>query len=145
MPKLTLNYCTIADVEQIVPKPDDPQQKDRKVTILADEEDLFRMLDGINPKTIIKYLDMRGIPHRQPANILVRVTPDASGLKLRHQLNRIKAELRDARNDRNGCESGLITEQKPEQTAHKTVHKSARKTVKSARKNAQTASDNTRL
>lgn len=29
-----------------------------------DEEDFFKMLDKVNPKNIIKYLDMRKIPHR---------------------------------------------------------------------------------
>ena len=66
----------------------------------VDEEDFFDMLDHVNPKNIIKYLDMRGIAHREPANIVVKVKPDASGLKLRHSLRRVVTELKNARK---GC------------------------------------------
>ena len=97
MPKLTLNYCTIVDVVQVEPKPGDNQRKNRKVILHVDEEDIFDMLDHLNPKNIIKYLDMRGIAHREPANIVVKVKPDASGLKLRHSLKRVAAELKNVR------------------------------------------------
>lgn len=97
MPKLTLNYCTIVDVIAVEPKPCDNQRKNRKVILHVDEEDLFDLLDNVNPKNIIKYLDMRGIQHREPANIVVKVKPDASGLKLRHSLKRVATELRNAR------------------------------------------------
>lgn len=100
MPKLTLNHCTIADVLYQEPKTDDQQGKNRKVILYCDEEDLFDMFDQLNPKNIIKYLDMRGIPHREPANITVKVKPDASGLKLRHSLKRVAAELRNARENK---------------------------------------------
>lgn len=99
MPKLTLNYCTIVDVVQVEPKPGDNQRKNRKVILHVDEEDIFDMLDHLNPKNIIKYLDMRGIAHREPANIVVKVKPDASGLKLRHSLKRVATELKNARNN----------------------------------------------
>ena len=79
------------------PKPTDTQGKNRKVILHVDEEDLFDMLDSVNPKNIIKYLDMRGIPHREPANIVVRVKPDASGLKLKHSLKRVATELNNVR------------------------------------------------
>ena len=62
--RVTLNYCTIADVQQVAPKKGDNQKKDRIVLLNIDEEDFFEMLDSINPKNIIKYLDMRKIPHR---------------------------------------------------------------------------------
>ncbi len=97
MPKLTINYACIADVVQVEPKEGDNQRKNRKVILHVDEEDLFDMLDNVNPKNIIKYLDMRGIAHREPANIVVKVRPDASGLKLRHSLKRVATELRNAR------------------------------------------------
>ena len=97
MPKVTLNYCTIVDVMQVEPKNGDNQKKNRKVILHVDEEDLFDMLDNLNPKNIIKYLDMRGIAHRDPANIVVKVKPDASGLKLRHSLKRVAAELKNVR------------------------------------------------
>jgi hypothetical protein len=97
MPKLTLNYCSIADVEIVEPKPDDPQKKNRKVTLLVDEENLFEMLDNLNPQNIIKYLDMRQILHREPSNIVVKVRPDASWPKLRKQLKRIRNELKQRR------------------------------------------------
>ena len=95
--KLTLNYCTINDVMMVDPKKGDDQKKNRKVILHVDEEDFFDMLDSVNPKNIIKYLDMRGIPHREPANIVVKVKPDASGLKLRHSLKRVATELKNAR------------------------------------------------
>ena len=95
MPKVTLNYCTIVDVVQVEPKKGDDQKKNRKVILHVDEEDLFDMLDNLNPKNIIKYLDMRGIAHREPANIVVKVKPDASGLKLRHSLKRVAAEFKN--------------------------------------------------
>lgn len=97
MPKVTLNYCTIVDVMQVEPKKGANQKKNRKVILHVDEEDLFDMLDNLNPKNIIKYLDMRGIAHRDPANIVVKVKPDASGLKLRHSLKRVAAELKNVR------------------------------------------------
>ena len=36
----------------------------RIVVLQMDEEEFFKMLDKVNPKNIIKYLDMRKIPHR---------------------------------------------------------------------------------
>ena len=97
MPKLTLNYACIVDVCEMEPKPTDKQGKNRKVILHVDEEDFFDMLDHVNPKNIIKYLDMRGIPHREPAKIVVKVTPEASGLKLRHSLKRVATELNNVR------------------------------------------------
>ena len=99
--KLTLNYCTINDVMMVDPKKGDDQKKNRKVILHVDEEDFFDMLDSVNPKNIIKYLDMRGIKHREPANLVVKVKPDASGLKLRHSLKRVAQELRNARKSDN--------------------------------------------
>jgi len=104
MPKLTINYACIADVVPVEPKEGDNQQKNRKVILHVDEEDFFDMLDHVNPKNIIKYLDMRGIAHREPANIVVKVKPDASGLKLRHSLKRVASELRNARENANGTD-----------------------------------------
>ena len=104
MPKLTINYACIADVVPVEPKEGDNQQKNRKVILHVDEEDFFDMLDHVNPKNIIKYLDMRGIAHREPANIVVKVKPDASGLKLRHSLKRVATELRNARGNANGTD-----------------------------------------
>ena len=98
MPKVTLKYCTIVDVLKVEPKEGDNQKKDRRVVLHVDEEDLFDLLDQLNPKNVIKYLDMRGISHREPANIIVKVKPDASGMKVRHSLKRVAAELRSARN-----------------------------------------------
>ena len=104
MPKVTLNYCTIVDVLKVEPKKGDDQKKDRKVILHVDEEDLFDMLDNLNPKNIIKYLDMRGISHRDPANISIQVRPDASGKKLRHNLKRVNAEFKRVRELVNGKE-----------------------------------------
>ena len=69
--KLTLNYCTINDVMMVDPKKGDDQKKNRKVILHVDEEDFFDMLDSVNPKNIIKYLDMRRIPHRDSLEITV--------------------------------------------------------------------------
>ena len=69
--RVTLNYCTIADVQQVAPKKGDNQKKDRIVLLNIDEEDFFEMLDSINPKNIVKYLDMRKIPHRDALEINV--------------------------------------------------------------------------
>ena len=69
--KLTLNYCTINDVMMVDPKKGDDQNKNRKVILHVDEEDFFDMLDSVNPKNIIKYLDMRRIPHRDSLEINV--------------------------------------------------------------------------
>ena len=69
--RVTLNYCTIADVQQVAPKKGDNQKKDRIVLLNIDEEDFFEMLDSINPKNIIKYLDMRKISHRDALEINV--------------------------------------------------------------------------
>ena len=69
--RLRLNYCTIADVQQVTPKKGDDQKKDRIVLLNIDEEDFFDMLDSINPKNIVKYLDMRKIPHRDSLEINV--------------------------------------------------------------------------
>ena len=95
--ELTLNYCTINDVMMVDPKKGDDQKKNRKVILHVDEEDFFDMLDHVNPKNIIKYLDMRGIAHREPAKIVVKVTPEASGLKLKHSLKRVATELNNVR------------------------------------------------
>jgi len=69
--RLTLNYCSIADVELVEPKPSDNQRKGRRVKIDIDEEDFFDMLDHVNPKNIVKYLDMRRINHRDALEINV--------------------------------------------------------------------------
>ena len=66
-----MNYCTINDVMMIDPKKGDDQKKNRKVILHVDEEDFFDMLDSVNPKNIIKYLDMRKIPHRDALEINV--------------------------------------------------------------------------
>ena len=69
--RVTLNYCTIADVQQVTPKKGDNQKKDRIVLLNIDEEDFFEMLDSVNPKNIVKYLDMRRINHRDALEINV--------------------------------------------------------------------------
>ena len=73
-----MNYCTINDVMMVDPKKGDDQKKNRKVILQnrkvilhVDEEDFFDMLDSVNPKNIIKYLDMRKIPHREALEINV--------------------------------------------------------------------------
>lgn len=88
------------------PKKGDDQKKNRKVILHVDEEDFFDMLDSVNPKNIVKYLDMRKINHRDPLQINVtenkvrlsgRATPEAdsvrrglyeSNKRTRHKLTR---------------------------------------------------------
>lgn len=88
------------------PKKGDDQKKNRKVILHVDEEDFFDMLDSVNPKNIVKYLDMRKINHREPLQINVtenkvrlsgRATPEAdsvrrglyeSNKRTRHKLTR---------------------------------------------------------
>lgn len=67
--QLTLNYCDIADVFEITPPIKD--KKNRQVKINIDEEDFFEMLDKVNPKIIVKYLDMRFINHREAPVITI--------------------------------------------------------------------------
>jgi len=101
--KLTLNYCTINDVMMVDPKKGDDLKKNRKVILHVDEEDFFDMLDSVNPKNIIKYLDMRRIPHRDSLEINVtenkvrlsgKASPEADkvrrGLYNSNKRNRIK-------------------------------------------------------
>ena len=101
--KLTLNYYTINDVMMVDPKKGDDQKKNRKVILHVDEEDFFDMLDSVNPKNIIKYLDMRRIPHRDSLEITVtenkvrlsgKASPEADkvrrGLYNSNKRNRIK-------------------------------------------------------
>ena len=98
-----MNYCTINDVMMIDPKKGDDQKKNRKVILHVDEEDFFDMLDSVNPKNIIKYLDMRRIPHRDSLEITVtenkvrlsgKASPEADkvrrGLYNSNKRNRIK-------------------------------------------------------
>ena len=67
MPTLTLKHCTIADVQM-----DEQDTSKRVVKIFINEEDFFDMLDHVNPKNIIKYLDMRKIEHRDALQINVK-------------------------------------------------------------------------
>lgn len=69
MPQLTLKHCYIADVEM---DENGKDEKNRIVKINVNEEDFFEMLDHVNPKNIIKYLDMRGIPHRDALEVNVK-------------------------------------------------------------------------
>lgn len=55
----------------VEPKPGDQQHKNRCVYIDIDEEDFFDMLDKVNPKNIVKYLDMRKVNHRDALEINV--------------------------------------------------------------------------
>lgn len=41
----------------------------KQVVLQMNEEELFDMLDGINPKNLVKYLDMRGVNHREAPQI----------------------------------------------------------------------------
>ena len=41
----------------------------KRVVLRLNEEDLFEMFDNINPKNIVKYLDMRNVNHRQAPQV----------------------------------------------------------------------------
>ena len=91
--KLTLNYCTINDVLMIDPKKGDDQKKNRKVILHVDEEDFFDMLDSVNPKNIIKYLDMRGIVHREPSIVNGTLKRSKQSCGIRHKIRHLGQEL----------------------------------------------------
>ncbi len=99
--KLTLKYCAIGDVVMMEPKKDDEQKKCRKVILLVDEEDFFDMLDSVNPKNLIKYLDMRGIQHREPSVVNLKVCRNRSTPRLRHKIRYLGAELSKFRQGEN--------------------------------------------
>lgn len=67
MPVLKLKHCIIHNVDM-----DEQDPKRRIVELFVNEEDVFEMLDSINPKNIIKYLDQRHIPHRDALQINVK-------------------------------------------------------------------------
>ena len=91
--KLTLNYCTINDVMMVDTKKGDDQKKNRKVILHVDEEDFFDMLDSVNPKNIIKYLDMRGIVHREPSIVNVTLKRSKQSCGIRHKIRNLGQEL----------------------------------------------------
>ena len=91
--RLTLNYCTINDVMMVDPKKGDDQKKNRKVILHVDEEDFFDMLDSVNPKNIIKYLDMRGIVHREPSIVNVTLKRSKQSCGIRHKIRHLGQEL----------------------------------------------------
>jgi hypothetical protein len=91
--KLTLNYCAINDVMMIEPKQTDNQKKSSKVILHVDEVDFFDMLDSVNPKNIIKYLDMRGIVHREPSIVNVTLKRSKQSCGIRHKIRHLGQEL----------------------------------------------------
>lgn len=64
MPQLSLHHATIVDV-----LPDEQDGGHRTIILNVNEEDFFEMLDHVNLANIIKYLDMRMIPHRDAIRI----------------------------------------------------------------------------
>ena len=88
-----MNYCTINDVMMVDPKKGDDQKKNRKVILHVDEEDFFDMLDSVNPKNIIKYLDMRGIVHREPSIVNVTLKRSKQSCGIRHKIRHLGQEL----------------------------------------------------
>ena len=61
--RVTINECIIHDVFTA------DSGGGKKVVLQMNEEELFDMLDGINPKNLVKYLDMRGVNHREAPQI----------------------------------------------------------------------------
>lgn len=68
--RIQVKYCSIVDVEQMVDN-EMFMGGNRKVTLQMNEEDFFNMLDSVNPKNIVKYLDMRMINHRDAPQITI--------------------------------------------------------------------------
>ena len=62
--RLIVNECVIHDVFTA-----NSEGGGKQVVLQMNEEELFDMLDGINPKNLVKYLDMRGINHREAPQI----------------------------------------------------------------------------
>jgi hypothetical protein len=77
----------------IEPKKTDNQKKSRKVILHVDEEDFSDMLDSVNPKNIIKYLDMRGIVHREPSIVNVTLKRSKQSCGIRHKIRYLGQEL----------------------------------------------------
>jgi hypothetical protein len=93
--RFKVNYCSIVDVEQ---EPENEKVKigggNRKVTLQMQEEDFFEMLDSINPKNIVKYLDMRMINHREAPQItLFHCEKQEFGKRNTRKLNRVLSIL----------------------------------------------------
>ena len=61
--RVTINECIIHDVFTA------DSGGGKKVVLQMNEEELFDMLDGVNPKNLVKYLDMRGVNHREAPQI----------------------------------------------------------------------------
>lgn len=64
MPRLKLIGATVVKMAPNVNNMDT-----RDMELLMNEEDFFASLDGVNPECIIKYLDIRHIPHRDAMQI----------------------------------------------------------------------------
>lgn len=89
--RLVVKNCIIHDVEYMGANED---KSKRKVTLQLNEEDLFEMLDSINPKNIVKYLDMRFINHREsPVINIYDCISQRLGTRNKKKLNRCLAIL----------------------------------------------------
>lgn len=94
--RLPVDNCIIHDVLL------SPNGEDRIVVLQMNEEKFLKMLDKVNPKNIIKYLDMRKIPHRDKVVTKMR-EPDKKRLhnlykNLQNQRNIIN-ELKEHNNE----------------------------------------------
>ena len=87
--RLPVDNCIIHDV-QLSPN----GGGGRIVVLQMDEEEFFKMLDKVDPKNIIKYLDMRKIPHRDKVVTKMR-EPD------KKRLHNLYKNLQNQRNINN--------------------------------------------
>jgi len=94
MPQLRLPHAMIVDVTE------DTEAGRRTVILNCNEEYLFAMLDSVNPKNIIKYLDMRGIQHREPS-VVNFYSKDCGAIANRNgrKYKRLEAEIERLRAD----------------------------------------------
>lgn len=89
--RLIVKNCIIHDVEYMG---GDADKSKRKVTLQLNEEDFFEMLDGINPKNIVKYLDVRLVNHREaPVINIYDCISQRLGSRNKKKLNRCLAIL----------------------------------------------------
>lgn len=95
--RVTINECIIHDVFTA-------DSGGKKVVLQMNEEELFDMLDNINPKNLVKYLDMRGVNHREAPQInIYECKKQELGKRNRRKLDRCLRIL-DSMNKKEQCQ-----------------------------------------
>ena len=95
--RVTVKDCVIHDVFMA-------DSGQRQVVLQMNEEELFEMLDGVNPKNLVKYLDMRGINHREAPQInIYECQKQELGKRNRRKLDRC-LRIIDSMNKKEQCQ-----------------------------------------